>query len=102
MFAQILRGQVIDAPAVHAALDRWHTELKASVEGYLGTTSGVADDGTFIAVDRFTSPAVDREFEARETETREWPAEVLALVRRVEDLTDSVEYVDVCDPWLYT
>jgi hypothetical protein len=189
MFIQVLRGHVADASATRTALDAWHAAPWPA--GYLGMTSGVAEDGTFIAVARFASAeaaranswdgtatllgimptvydcpivddymggarddagfvqvevytgatdvdglrVVDREFEAfadlrpdllgvttaisedghafaanyfsseeaaRAAEAREWPAEVLALVERVAELTDGVEYIDLRTPWMYS
>lgn len=199
MFIQILRGSVTDPAAARAVVDRWQADLKPGAPGYLGMTSGVADDATFIAVVRFASAeaaranserpeqdawwretstlfdgeprcydcptvdvllgggsddagfvqleiytgvkdveavrAVDKEFarlahlrpdllgvttafttdgqlfatnyftsaaEAREAEALEWPAEVLALVEQVTELTDGVEYIDLRTPWLHS
>ncbi len=199
MFIQILRASVTDPAAAHAAVDRWQAELKPGAQGYLGMTSGVADDATFIAVVRFASAeaaranserpeqdawwretsmlfdaeprvydcptvdvlldggsddagfvqlevftgvkdieavrAIDKEFarlghlrpdllgvttafttdgqlfatnyftseaEARAAEAQEWPAEVLALVERLTELTDGVEYIDLRTPWLHS
>lgn len=198
MFIQIIRGRVNDAAAIHEATNRWQAELKSGAKGYLGGTSGVADDGTFIAVVRFESeeaartnsehheqrawwgkmsklfystpsstivrrsmctwagarttrvrPARDphrggghrctssrrqgvrearapppgshrghdgrrrrrnrlrhelltSEAQARDGERKEIPTEVLALIRRVAELTEDVEYLDLRDPWLYS
>lgn len=199
MFIQIIRGRVNDAAAIRAATNRWQAELKSDAKGYLGGTSGVADDGTFIAVVRFESEeaartnsehheqrawwekmsklfystpqlydcptvdvylgggtddagfvqleiftgakdidalrAVDKEFEklahlrpdligvttavaadgtvfatnyftseaqARDGERKETPTEILAHTRRVAELTEDIEYIDLRDPWLYS
>jgi hypothetical protein len=55
MFVQVIKGQVSDAGQVRAALDRWIDELAPGAEGWLGTTAGVTDDGTFVALARFES-----------------------------------------------
>lgn len=60
MFIQVFRGHVTDPAAAEAAVDRWQAELKPGAQGYLGMTSGVADDATFIAVVRFTSAEAAR------------------------------------------
>jgi hypothetical protein len=61
MFAQVIQGRTPDAEAVQAAIDRWTRELAAGADGWLGSTEGVTDDGTFIAVVRFESAdAADR------------------------------------------
>ena len=55
MFAQVIQGRTSDAEGLRAALDRWHQELRPGSIGWLGTTAGITDDGTFIAVARFES-----------------------------------------------
>lgn len=55
MFIQVISGRVSDAAAAHAALDRWMSDLAPRAEGWLGTTAGVTDDGTFVALARFES-----------------------------------------------
>ena len=55
MFVQVIKGQVSDAGQVRAALERWIDELAPGAEGWLGTTAGVTDDGTFVALARFES-----------------------------------------------
>jgi hypothetical protein len=51
---------VADAPGLRAQLDAWLTELRPGAVGWLGDTSGVTADGTFIAVARFESEAAAR------------------------------------------
>jgi hypothetical protein len=61
MFAQVIQGRTSDAEGVRAALDRWVQELRPGSIGWLGSTVGVTEDGTFIAVARFESAdAADR------------------------------------------
>src|SRR4051794_16324644 len=55
MFAQVIQGKTSDAEGLLAAMDRWTRELQPGSVGWLGSTMGVADDGTFIAVARFES-----------------------------------------------
>jgi hypothetical protein len=55
MFAQVIQGRTSDPAAVRAALDRWVVELWPGSVGWLGSTSGTTDDGTFVAVVRFES-----------------------------------------------
>jgi hypothetical protein len=57
MFVQVIKGKVRDKAEVRAQLDRWVAELAPKAVGWLGTTAGVADDGTFIALARFESEA---------------------------------------------
>jgi hypothetical protein len=55
MFIQVVKGKTKDAAGVKAMGEKWQAELKPGAKGYLGTTSGVADDGTLIVVIRFES-----------------------------------------------
>ena len=55
MFAQVIQGRTADPAGLRAALDRWVVELRPGSVGWLGSTVGITDDGTFIAVARFES-----------------------------------------------
>ena len=57
MFVQVIDGRVADRDGLRAQLDKWLQDLAAGAQGWLGTTAGVAEDGTFIAVVRFESEA---------------------------------------------
>lgn len=72
MFVQIVRGKVKDADALRAAIERWVKELKPGAIGYLGSTSGVADDGTGVFVARFDSEASARANSDRPEQTDWW------------------------------
>lgn len=55
MFIQVIQGKTSDAASLRRQSDRWDEELKPGAKGYLGTTGGVADDGTAIFFARFES-----------------------------------------------
>jgi hypothetical protein len=55
MFAQVIQGRTSDAEGLRAAMDRWVEEVRPGSIGYLGSTIGITDDGTFFAVARFES-----------------------------------------------
>ncbi len=55
MFVQVIQGQTEDPEAIRAALDRWIADLSPGATGFLGSTSGVTDDGTSITLARFDS-----------------------------------------------
>lgn len=55
MFIQVIQGQVGDAAAMRAAADAWVREVSPGSYGWLGTTAGVAENGTMVAVVRFES-----------------------------------------------
>ena len=50
MFIQVMQGRATNPDGIHAELDRWRAELQPGADGWLGSTSGVTDDGRFIAV----------------------------------------------------
>jgi hypothetical protein len=92
MFAQVIQGTTSDAEGLRAALDRWFEELRPGSIGWLGSTIGITDDGTFIAVARFESAdAADRN--GRRPEQGRWWEETSRLFdgevsfRDSEDIT---------------
>lgn len=71
MFIQVIQGKVSNAGALRARLDRWEQEVQPGATGYLGSTSGVAEDGTSIALVRFESEEAARANSER-PEQGEW------------------------------
>ncbi|MFC9790467.1 hypothetical protein [Rhodococcus sp. NPDC127528] len=65
MFIQVIQGKVGDEPRLRRCMDRWTEEVQPGATGYLGSTSGMREDGTFIALVRF-----DSEESARRNSTR--------------------------------
>ena len=57
MFAQIIRGKVSDPAAVRAGMDRWVSDLAPTAVGWLGSTTGVSEDGDLFVLARFDSEA---------------------------------------------
>lgn len=55
MFVQVLEARVADRDRLEAQRDTWLQELSPGATGWLGTTAGITDDGTFVAVVRFES-----------------------------------------------
>lgn len=72
MFIQIIQGQTNDATGLRRQLDRWEEELATGARGYLGTTAGVADDGTAIVVARFESESAAKANSERPEQGRWW------------------------------
>ena len=67
MFIQAIQGRVRDEDALNACVQRWQTDLMPGAAGYLGTTAGFCDDGTYIALVRFeTAEAATRNSERPE------------------------------------
>jgi hypothetical protein len=55
MFAQVIQGKTSNQQALDAALNQWEQDLAPGATGWLGSTSGVTEDGRVIAVVRFES-----------------------------------------------
>src|SRR4030095_15733130 len=55
VFIQVMQGRATNPDGIHAELDRWKAELQPGADGWLGSTSGVTDDGRFIAGVRFAT-----------------------------------------------
>ena len=71
MFVQVIQGPVSDAAQVRASLDDWMARLAEGARGWLGSTAGVTDDGTFVALARFDS-AEAAERNSGRAEQGEW------------------------------
>lgn len=55
MFVQVIQGRASNPEQAKRQLDRWLEELAPAAPGWLGSTSGVTDDGELIGVVRFAS-----------------------------------------------
>ena len=78
MFVQVIQGKVSDASAFRERMDAWEKEVKPGAIGYLGSTGGVATDGTMIAGARFESAEAAQKNSDR-PEQGEWWAETVKL-----------------------
>lgn len=72
MFIQVIQGHVADRDAAHDALDRWQRDLAPGSYGWLGTTAGVTDDGTLVALARFSSQEEAMRNSGRAEQARWW------------------------------
>jgi len=72
MFVQVIQGQVSDAARVRALMDRWVTDLLPGATGWLGSTSGVTDDGQFVALARFESEEAAQQNSDRPEQSAWW------------------------------
>jgi len=95
MFVQVFQGPVSDPVEVKALLDRWVAELAPGADGWLGSTGGVTDDGTLVALARFDSEEAARRNSDR-PEQGEWWAQMEALFTSPPVFHDSTT-VDVDD-----
>ncbi len=78
MFVQVIQGQVSDAAKVRAQLDKWLAEVAPGAVGWLGSTSGVTDDGRVVALARFESEEAAQQNSDR-PEQGAWWQEMAAL-----------------------
>jgi hypothetical protein len=60
VFIQVFQGRATNPGGLQEEMDRWLVELQPGSQGWLGSTSGVTDDGDFIAVVRFESEEAAR------------------------------------------
>ena len=94
MFAQIIRAKTSDPKALRASLDKWMKDLEPGAKGYLGTTSGVTEQGDVFALVRFESEDAAKANSDR-PEQGEWWAEFEKNLDGEATFQDSSEvYVD--------
>ena len=60
MFVQVITGKTNDPAKLRSRGDKWRDEVRPGAAGFLGSTGGVADDGTFILFARFADEAAAR------------------------------------------
>ena len=72
MFAQVIQGKTSNSPALDAAIRQWQQDLAPGATGWLGSTSGVTEDGRAIAVVWFESEEDARRNSNRPEQDRWW------------------------------
>ena len=72
MFIQVIQGKVADAARLQSQMDRWVEELQPGATGWLGSTGGVTDDGTYVCTVRFDSEEAARRNSARPEQGAWW------------------------------
>jgi hypothetical protein len=72
MFVQVIKGRTADPTGLRAAMDRWLQDLAPGAIGWLGSTTGVTEDGRAIAVARFDSEEAARRNSERPEQDRWW------------------------------
>jgi hypothetical protein len=71
MFIQVIQGRATNPPGIRRDLGRWQRQLAADADGWLGSTTGITEDGWSITVVHFASEAQARRNRDR-PEQREW------------------------------
>jgi hypothetical protein len=72
MFIQVVQGKVSDEEGLRRCMDWWAEELQPGATGFLGSTRGMSEDGTFIVVARFESEAAARRNSERPEQSAWW------------------------------
>jgi hypothetical protein len=72
VFVQVIKGRVANAKELQAAIDEWYEEVAPDAIGWLGSTGGVTEDGTFIGVVRFESAEAAQRNSDRPEQDRWW------------------------------
>src|SRR6476619_2774313 len=72
MFIQVVQGKVSDEEGLRRCMDWWAEALQPGATGFLGSTRGMSEDGTFIVVARFESEAAARRNSERPEQSAWW------------------------------
>lgn len=72
MFVQLIRAKLGDEPGAWRAMERWEDDLRAGAHGFLGSTSGVTNDGEFVLIARFDSEEAARTNSDRPEQGQWW------------------------------
>lgn len=91
MFVQVITARVVDADGLERQLQRWEQEIRPGAQGFLGSTSGVTDDGRLIVLARFESEESARRNSDR-PEQGAWWAETEKMLDQVR-FEESVDVV---------
>ena len=72
MFIQVITAKVVDEDALWRQVDRWESDIRPGAEGFLGSTSGITDDGRLIVLARFESEEAARRNSDRPEQAAWW------------------------------
>lgn len=72
MFVQVIKGHTSDPVGLRRQLERWRTDLKPTAVGFEGSTVGIAEDGSVIAIARFTDAGAAQQNSDRPEQTAWW------------------------------
>ena len=90
MFAQVIEGRVADREGLQRRMQVWLDDLKPTAEGYLGSTGGIAEDGTLVLIARFESEEAARRNSER-PEQGAWWTETAKYFEGEPTFSDSTE-----------
>jgi hypothetical protein len=92
MFAQVIQGKTSNPQALDAAIKQWQQDLAPAATGWLGSTSGVTEDGRAIAVVRFESEE-DARRNSNRSEQDQWWSETAKLFDGEATFKDSTDVI---------
>lgn len=72
MFVQVIHGRTSNPTGLREAMDRWQRDLAPGAVGFLGSTSGVTQDGRFITLARFESEEAAQRNSSRPEQDAWW------------------------------
>ncbi|MDP9224297.1 MAG: hypothetical protein M3P18_10650 [Actinomycetota bacterium] len=72
MFAQVITGKANDEGGLRKQFDRWAQDVMPGAEGFLGCTTGISGDGTWVTVARFDSEESARRSSDRPEQGKWW------------------------------
>jgi hypothetical protein len=97
VFVQVIQGKAGNAQELKAQFDKWERELRPGATGFLGSTGGVAEDGSVFLAARFDSEQSARANSDRH-EQGQWWAETEKLFAGTVSFTDSSDVQVVIEP----
>jgi hypothetical protein len=74
MFVQVIKGRTDDPTGLRRQLQRWRDEVKPGAVGFEGSTVGVAEDGTFVVLARFSDAGAAQKNSGRPEQAAWWEA----------------------------
>ena len=72
MFVQVIQGRTSDADGLRRQMDRWDADVRPGATGFIGSTSGVTDDGQVFVAARFDDEASARKNSDRPEQGAWW------------------------------
>ena len=72
MFVQVIHGKCTDPDGLRAQMEKWRTELMPNANGFIGSTSGVTDEGEWVLAARFSSEKEARSNSDSEAQSAWW------------------------------
>ena len=95
MFVQVIKGKTQEPQELRARFEEWKAQLAGSADGWLSSTAGVSDDGTFVAMVQFESQEAARRNSER-PEQGEWWSKTEPLIADAS-FVDSEEVLTMLD-----